>query len=267
MVIIFSSPVNLIKTSRICDNTEWQAEGSEQRAPIRPSSGKHISRSLNVPVVLTRHIRMRLDAVFRRFRRFAGILIMAALCSAVTARAEKTDTLRHNASAQRLRSPHWSFTEKNGFDIELIQRPLDRTQAFFQGRGFSPDITQRIANACVMAVVARNLSATRTLRIDVAEWRVTSDGREQPLRLETDWQKQWENGAVSPQARIAFRYSMLPTVQSLRPGDWMQGMITANLNPGRRFDLHIRWTENGRRKQAWVRDAVCATPSPEETQP
>ncbi len=210
---------------------------------------------------------MRLDAAFHSFRRATAILITAVLCSIVAARAGKTDTLRHNVSAQPLRSPHWSLGGKGGLDIKLIQRPLDLTQAYFQGRGFPADVTQRIANACVMAVVARNLSANRTLRIDLADWRVTSDGREQPLRLEADWQKEWENGAVTQSARVAFRYSMLPTVQILHPGDWMQGMITANLDPGRHFDLHIRWTENGKPKQAWLNDVVCATSSAEETRP
>ncbi|MHB8453565.1 MAG: hypothetical protein ACYDDO_02465 [Acidiferrobacterales bacterium] len=210
---------------------------------------------------------MRQYAPLHHSRRSAAILIVAALCSSVAARAKTTDTMRHNLSDRQPRSAHWSLSEKNGFELELIQRPMDLTQAFFQGRGLSPDVTQRITNACVMAVVARNLSANRTLRINLADWRVISDSHEQPLRLEADWQKEWKNDAVSPPARIAFRYSMLPTIQSLRPGDWMQGMITTNLNPGQRFDLHVRWTENGKTKQAWLRDVVCAPPSSEETQP
>ncbi len=141
---------------------------------------------------------MRLNALLHHSRRSAAVLIVAALCNSVAARAEKTDPMRPNVSDRQLRFPRWSLGRKNGFEIELIQRPMDLTQAFFQGRGLSPDITQHIANACVMAVVARNLSANRTLRIDLADWQVISDNHEQPLRLEADWQKKWETDAVSP---------------------------------------------------------------------
>jgi len=207
------------------------------------------------------------DAVFHRSCRFAILLVAAAIGTGVAAEANQTDTVQHHALAQRPGSARWSFTQAGGLTIEFIQRQLNQTQAFYQGRGFSPDVTQQIARACVMSVVARNLAANRTLRIDLADWRVKRDGHEQPLRMESDWQKEWAKSGVSQSARIAFRYSMLPTIQLLAPGDWMQGMITVNLDPGRHFDLHIYWTENGKPKQAWLHRLVCAAASKKEVQP
>lgn len=154
--------------------------------------------------------------------------------------------------------PHWAVARQDGLAVELIQRPIDLTEAFFQGRGFTPSVSRQIADACVMAVVVKNLSAARTIRINLGDWRVVADGHKNQLRLEADWHRQWGKERVAPSAQIAFRYAMLPTVERLGGGDWLQGMVTANLGPGQRFDLQVRWTENGVPEQAWVRNVLCS---------
>jgi len=169
-----------------------------------------------------------------------------------------------DASGPQPRStlPRWSEVEPDGLAVELVQRPIDLTEAFFQGRGFTPATSRQIADACVMAVVVKNRSPSGTIRFNLADWRVITSGHEQPLRLEADWHKEWGKERVSRPAQIAFRYALLPTVDRLGPGDWLQGMITANLGAGRHFDLRIRWTDNGVPKQTTVRSVLCSATHP-----
>ena len=173
-------------------------------------------------------------------------------------------TAAANASGLQPRStpPKWSEAQPDGLAVELVQRPIDLTEAFFQGRGFAPAASRQIADACVMAVVVKNRSSSGTIRFNLADWRVITNGHEQPLRLEADWRKEWGKERISRPAQIAFRYALLPTVDRLGPGDWLQGMITANLGAGRHFDLRIRWTDNGVPKQATVRRVLCSAAHP-----
>jgi hypothetical protein len=147
-----------------------------------------------------------------------------------------------------------------GFKVEVTPLPPNQIGAFFEARGFSPQASTKIGADCVIKVVVRNLSARAIIRNSLADWRVRDKaGHEQALRLEADWQQAWTSGAdVSPSARIAFRYSMLPTVETLKPGDWLQGLVTAGLTPGSHFDLRIVWTDNDKPKQAWLRGLSCA---------
>ncbi|MDA8363113.1 MAG: hypothetical protein M0Z84_04680 [Gammaproteobacteria bacterium] len=162
----------------------------------------------------------------------------------------------------------WSLVTPEGLAVEFVQRPLDLTEAFFQGRGFTPAVSRQIANACVLAVVVSNRSASTIFRVDLGDWRVQGrDVRPQQLRLDADWQRAWKRMRIARAQRIAFRYAMLPTRQVLRPGDRLQGMITTNLSTGQRFDMNIRWEANGEPGQAWLRGLACAMPSQRGNRP
>lgn len=152
-----------------------------------------------------------------------------------------------------------SITSQNSLTVEVTPLPRDQTGAFFEGRGFSPALSTKIASACVMKVVVRNTSASAIIHNSLADWRIQDKAHEQPLRLEADWQKAWARERAVPQsAKIAFRYAMLPTAETLNPGDWLQGLVTADLAPGSHFDLRIAWTDNDQPKQAWLRGLRCA---------
>ncbi len=67
-------------------------------------------------------------------------------------------TAAANASGLQPRStpPKWSEAQPGGLAVELVQRPIDLTEAFFQGRGFAPTASRQVADTCVMAVVVKD---------------------------------------------------------------------------------------------------------------
>ena len=81
-------------------------------------------------------------------------------------------TAAANASGLQPRStpPKWSEAQPDGLAVELVQRPIDLTEAFFQGRGFAPAASRQIPDACVMAVVVKNRSSSGTIRFNLADW-------------------------------------------------------------------------------------------------
>ena len=138
----------------------------------------------------------------------------------------------------------------DGLAVKSAQRPLDLTEAFLLGRGFTPAVSRQIANTRVLAVVVSKRLASTIFRVDLGDWR-----------------RAWKRARIARAQRIAFRYAMLPTRQVLRPGDRLQGMITTNLSTGQRFDMNIRWEASGEREQAWIHGLVFAMPSQRGNRP
>jgi hypothetical protein len=138
--------------------------------------------------------------------------------------------------------PGWQW-QGEGAAFTFNQRLPDQTRAFFQGRGFTPQQAEPLARDCVFQAIIRNgAEAAAAMTLNLAEWRVhPAGGSAQPLKLEAQWQEEWERTGVSQPARIAFRWALFPTTQRFAPGDWNMGMITLGLPPGSRFDLEVVW--------------------------
>ena len=63
---------------------------------------------------------------------------------------------------------------------------------------------------------------------------------------------------VSQAARIAFRWSLLPTSQRFEAGDYNWGMTSFGLTPGSRFHLELVWYRDGRRESGRIEHVECA---------
>lgn len=155
--------------------------------------------------------------------------------------------------------PGWHWEGDDG-SFTFNQRLPDQTRAFFQGRGFLPEQTEPLAADCVFQTIIRNSAAASTpLEVDLAKWRVIpAGGTTQPLRLEAQWQTEWELLGVAKPARIAFRWALFPTQQRFEPGDWNMGMITLGLPPDSQFDLEVVWYAGSERRQHRLTDMQCA---------
>jgi hypothetical protein len=155
--------------------------------------------------------------------------------------------------------PGWHW-QGEGTSFTFNQRLPDQTRAFFQGRGFTPQQAEPLARDCVFQAIIRNgAEAAAPMTLNLAGWRVhPTGGSAQPLRLEAQWQEQWERMGVSPPARIAFRWALFPTEQRFEPGDWNMGMITLGLAPGSRFDLEVIWRRGEQEKRQRFPAMQCA---------
>jgi len=155
----------------------------------------------------------------------------------------------------------WKLREGN-FEMELVQRLPDQTRAFFQARGFPATIADRIARACVMQTIVRNTGQpgrAQAVRVDLREWRLKYRNLIRPIKRKETWLAEWTENAISPAARIAFRWATFPTGQIFEPrGDYNWGMTSYGLPPGVEFDLQVVWHEGPQRHVAWLRHLQCA---------
>lgn len=164
--------------------------------------------------------------------------------------------------------PYWEWRTKN-VSLRLVQRLPDQSRAFFMARGFSPSQADLIARSCVFQTVFKNITPPaqqRLVEYNLLTWRVVYAGKARSLKTREQWMQHWRRENVVPSAQIAFEWSLLPTQQQYQAQDYNWGMTTYNLAPGKRFDLTIKWTEDGREKIGRINDVQCAPdvhPDPE----
>ena len=152
----------------------------------------------------------------------------------------------------------WVAESPSGVRFQFAQRIPDQTRAFYMARGFSTAAANKYATACVFQAILNNNSKNLVIKTDLSNWQIIQNGKKSPLPLERDWQIIWNKMNISQSGRIAFRWSQFPTIQVDKPGDWFQGMTTTNLPPGTKFDLYIKWYENGKPREAIIHRLQCA---------
>jgi hypothetical protein len=176
-------------------------------------------------------------------------------CAAVAAPAAET----RDATDPETGIETWE-TAAHGVSLRLTQILPDQVRGFYLARGFDAGSVELLAaGACVFQTVLRNESARGTIEFSLADWRSVSAGVERPLKLEADWQKDWEKRGVPLAARTAFRYALYPTQHRYDIGDWNMGMTTYTLPLGSRFDLRFVWREGDNRREAMLSGVRCAT--------
>lgn len=168
--------------------------------------------------------------------------------------AGNTEILRSEDSETGLKSWKWS---REGISLQLVQRLPDQTRGFFQARGFTAEEADLIAGSCVFQSIFRN-DGSQLLSYNLDHWKVIHQGVELPLQTAERWAQKWQDGAVTQAARIALRWSLLPTRQEYRPGDYNWGMTSYGVAPGEQFDLSIVVNLDGARQIARINGIECA---------
>lgn len=148
----------------------------------------------------------------------------------------------------------------DGASFTFTQRLPDQSRAYFQGRGFKPADAEPVAMACVFQAIIRNRAdSIAPIDLELSGWQViTMQGNPRSLRLEADWQREWERRQIAGPARTAFRWSLFPTRQTFQPGDWNMGMVTFGPPPGDRFDLELTWKQDGNPLRVRLESMRCA---------
>src|SRR3989344_4248697 len=137
----------------------------------------------------------------------------------------------------------------------------DQTRGFFQARGFSVEDSELIAQGCVFQTVFKNISASSepsTIEYNLRDWVVRAAGARRGLKTREDWQKEWSARKAPQPAQLAFEWSLLPTRQTYRPGDYNWGMMLFGLKPGTGFDLDVVWHQDGKQRTARLKAVRCA---------
>lgn len=164
--------------------------------------------------------------------------------------------IRHEENSEtKIESWKW---QEGGVSLELGQITPGLAQGFYLARGFDADSADLFARGCIFMTVLRNESAPRTLRFNLSDWRVMASKQTQPLKLDADWQKLWQQRNVPATARTAFRWAQFPSEHVYETGDWNMGMLSMGRSPGERFDLHFRWKIGETQQSGMLTDIRCA---------
>lgn len=190
-----------------------------------------------------------LNAGPQRIRACAGLLL--ALLNLGAAPTHRVDP------ASGIES--WELREQ-GVSLSLTQILPDQVRGFYLGRGFDERSAELLATqVCVFQTIFRNESAGGPIRFHLGEWRARTARGDTPLRLDADWQREWQRRDVPARARTAFRFALLPTEHTYEVGDWNMGMTLYPLPLGSRFDLQFVWWRGERRHEAVLRGLRCTT--------
>ena len=170
-------------------------------------------------------------------------------------------TMDSGAETQHNRDPEtgietWEVLDR-GMRLSLTQILPDQARAFYQARGFDSDAAEVYAKACLFQTVLRNESGG-VIAFRLADWRYLTGKRAFRLKLEPEWQYEWERRNLPEPARIAFRWAQFPLEQAFEPGDWNQGMMACPLPRGARFDLRFKWRADGKMFESDLKGVRCA---------
>lgn len=194
---------------------------------------------------------------------------LALLCAALltfilllASAARAAEVSRHDQTASGLQG--WLIEDHN-IHIELNPLRLDQVRAFYLGRGFSEEMTEQIATACVFQTVIRNISAPDqevSIDVDLADWRLVEGQVQLPLTGKDEWLRKWAAAGAGRAAQLAFRWATFPARQSFKlTGDYGWGMILFGKPPGEQFDLLIRWRVNDQAAERLVTAMRCPNES------
>jgi len=185
----------------------------------------------------------------------ALLLVFSFLLGIFSATAqEKLDPINIAPGA---RTWHWS---EAGISVRLTHIVPDQLRGFFQARGFKPDDTELIANACVFQTVIRNDTPASVVKVDLKNWLIISTAAEnRVVRVRETWEPIWTQRQVPLPARLAFHWALFPTVQLFHQGDWNMGMSSYGLPPGAKFDLQFSFLVDGKQRRGTIREIECAS--------
>lgn len=164
--------------------------------------------------------------------------------------------------------PFWQISDQ-GMSLRLVQRLPDQTRGYFMARGFSKPDADLIARSCLFQTIFKNtsnLGQPSDIEYNLRDWIVTVGNKHQGLKVREDWQREWEKRKVNKAAQVAFEWSLYPTKQVYRPGDYNWGMTLFNLKPGTTFNLKIVWHQYSKIHVATIKNIQCAAdihPQPE----
>ncbi len=156
-------------------------------------------------------------------------------------------------------------TEAHAVHLRLTEISPEQARAFMQARGLDEKSVEEFARTCVYMTVVRN-EGKAPIRFSMSEWRyiprsdTEADASSQVPHImlgKHDWLAKWQPRKLPKTVRLAFEWSQFPFEQTFAPGDWNQGMTTYELPAGSRFDLYVRWHQNGKFREGVVRDVQC----------
>lgn len=157
-------------------------------------------------------------------------------------------------------TPFWVYNN-NGVSIRLVQRLPEQVRTYFIDRLFDDDDAEYISHNCVFQIVIKNTSSSDTkivIENDFRDWIIVYKGSNRKIKLRKTWLDEWKAKDVPESEVLEMEWSLFPTVQRFRSGEYNWGMITYGLPPGSKFDLTMVWKKNDKKNQTTLNNIECA---------
>ena len=145
--------------------------------------------------------------------------------------------------------------------FRLVQRLPDQTRAYFSGRGFKSDAVKIIADHCIFQTVFTNISSSEKKRVidhDIRQWQYYYKGKSFRMKPREEWKPFWQDHGVAQAQVVAFEWSLFPSKQIFKPGDYNWGMSVFKVPHGASFDLELNWKVDGKPQSATMKNVTCA---------
>jgi len=150
-----------------------------------------------------------------------------------------------------------------GLRLETSALSRDQVLGFFIGRGFDLKTATFFAEeGCVFrSAIGRQKDSdpTRSVSIDLKQWRVMVQGKSHTMRTRKQWDVIWDRMGVDESARVGFKWALFPPQQTFGPNDYNWGMLTFSQPPGTDFDLEIVWTFGVETKTHTIEGLKCTS--------
>lgn len=185
------------------------------------------------------------------------LIFTLAMMATTTAAAE---VKLSKGEDEQAKLPYWEISNQY-MSLRFVQRLPDQTRGYFQARGFSPEHSEKIAQACVFQTVFKNLSnksRPSPLKYDLQKWEVHYKNKKLKMKMREQWKPVWKKLGASQSAQVAFEWSLLPSKQAYQAGDYNWGMSVFNLKSGSKFDLKLSWHQHNRLHEYLIKGIDCA---------
>jgi len=148
-----------------------------------------------------------------------------------------------------------------GLKLEIAPLGLDQVSAFFIGRDFSPIHADFIAKTgCIFRSAIGNAGKNADdpkIKVQLGKWQVISNGKITGVKTRENWADIWAIKKIDETPKIAFHWSLFPTLQQYQPSDYNWGLISFALAPGATFDLKLHWTQNDVEQMHVLKNMEC----------
>ena len=148
--------------------------------------------------------------------------------------------------------------------IRLEPRTPNQMAAFYEARGFGPEMIDILRAQCYITVLIENRSRD-ILWLDLAQWRFANADGEISRPDRNYWKARWQAMDIPLAHQSTFRWTLLPEQLDFRPGEREGGNIVLP-RLGKPMRIHARFARGEDRKGAPIDvafDAVICAENPE----
>ncbi len=165
------------------------------------------------------------------------------------------------SSATGQEEPDFRKYSGNGLRLEIAPLGQDQVQAFFIGRDFSASDARFIAETgCIFRSAIGNAGKNADdpkVTVQLGKWQVTSGDKIRGVLTREKWAEIWVKRKVEESPKIAFHWSLFPTLQNYSPSDYNWGLISFALPAGTKFDLQLTWLLDGIEQKHTLKGLEC----------